>query len=75
MCAKGIKAGDWVIISIGHNDNGPYDSGRARASIPGISEFAQCHHQGDGREGNRLYHGEYMRNTSTTARLWVLILF
>ena len=33
---KGIKAGDWVIISIGHNDNGPYDSGRARASIPGI---------------------------------------
>ncbi len=35
---KGIKAGDWVIISIGHNDNGPYDSGRARASIPGIGE-------------------------------------
>lgn len=33
---KGIKPGDWVIISIGHNDNGPYDSGRARASIPGI---------------------------------------
>lgn len=32
---KGIKPGDWVIISIGHNDNGPYDSGRARASIPG----------------------------------------
>jgi lysophospholipase L1-like esterase len=24
-----------VIISIGHNDNGPYDKGRARASIPG----------------------------------------
>ena len=35
---KGIKAGDWVIISIGHNDNGPYDSGRARASIPGIGK-------------------------------------
>ena len=30
-----IRPGDWVIISIGHNDNGPYDSGRARASIPG----------------------------------------
>ncbi len=30
-----IKPGDWVIISIGHNDNGPYDSGRARSSIPG----------------------------------------
>jgi lysophospholipase L1-like esterase len=30
-----LKPGDWVIISIGHNDNGPYDSGRARAVIPG----------------------------------------
>jgi len=33
---KAIRPGDWVIISIGHNDNGPYDSGRARASIPGV---------------------------------------
>ena len=24
-----------MIVSIGHNDNGPYDKGRARASIPG----------------------------------------
>lgn len=32
---KALKPGDWVIVSIGHNDNGPYDSGRARASIPG----------------------------------------
>ncbi|MDR0937850.1 MAG: rhamnogalacturonan acetylesterase [Mediterranea sp.] len=32
---KGIRKGDWVIIELGHNDNGPYDSGRARASIPG----------------------------------------
>ena len=32
---QAIRPGDWVIISIGHNDNGPYDSGRARASIPG----------------------------------------
>ena len=32
---KAIRPGDWVIISIGHNDNGPYDEGRARASIPG----------------------------------------
>ena len=33
-----IRPGDWVIISIGHNDNGPYDSGRARASIPGVGD-------------------------------------
>ena len=35
---KGVQAGDWVIIELGHNDNGPYDSGRARASIPGIGK-------------------------------------
>ena len=35
---QAIRPGDWVIISIGHNDNGPYDSGRARASIPGVSD-------------------------------------
>ena len=34
----GIRKGDWVIIELGHNDNGPYDSGRARASIPGIGK-------------------------------------
>lgn len=34
--ANGIRKGDWVIIELGHNDNGPYDSGRARASIPGV---------------------------------------
>lgn len=32
---EALKPGDWVIVSIGHNDNGPYDSGRARATIPG----------------------------------------
>ena len=32
---EALKPGDWVIVSIGHNDNGPYDKGRARASIPG----------------------------------------
>ena len=34
---KGIKAGDYVIIELGHNDNGPFDSGRCRATIRGIS--------------------------------------
>lgn len=32
---QALKPGDWVVISIGHNDNGPYDSGRARAVLPG----------------------------------------
>jgi len=33
---KALKPGDWVVISIGHNDNGPLDSGRARNVLPGI---------------------------------------
>ena len=40
---KALKPGDWVIISIGHNDNGPYDTGRARASIPGIDNDTVLH--------------------------------
>ena len=34
---KGIRPGDWVVIELGHNDNGPFDSGRCRATIRGIS--------------------------------------
>ncbi len=33
---QALRPGDWVIVSIGHNDNGPFDSGRARACIQGI---------------------------------------
>lgn len=40
---KALRPGDWVIISIGHNDNGPYDTGRARASIPGIDKDTVLH--------------------------------
>lgn len=32
---KALRPGDYVIISIGHNDNGPFDEGRARAVIKG----------------------------------------
>ena len=33
---KGVQKGDYVILELGHNDNGPIDSGRARSSIKGI---------------------------------------
>lgn len=33
---SGVRAGDWVVIEIGHNDGGPLDSGRARNTLPGI---------------------------------------
>jgi len=31
----GVQKGDYVIIQFGHNDSGPYNTGRARASLPG----------------------------------------
>ena len=34
---QALKPGDWVIVSIGHNDNGEFfDAKRARAVIPGV---------------------------------------
>ena len=34
---RSLKPGDWVIVSIGHNDNGEFfDARRARAVIPGV---------------------------------------
>ena len=59
---KGIRKGDWVIIELGHNDNGPYDSGRARASIPGIGkETLDVTIQETGVQETVYTFGEYMR--------------
>lgn len=59
---KGIKKGDWVIIELGHNDNGPYDSGRARASIPGIgNESLPVVIKETGVRDTVYTYGEYMR--------------
>ena len=34
---EALKPGDWVVVSIGHNDNGEFfDQKRARAVIPGV---------------------------------------
>lgn len=59
---KAIRPGDWVIISIGHNDNGPYDSGRARASIPGVgNDSLQVVIKETGVHETVYTYGEYMR--------------
>jgi lysophospholipase L1-like esterase len=60
---KGVQAGDWVIIELGHNDNGPYDSGRARASIPGIDPDTVLYVtiQETGVADTVYSYGEYMR--------------
>lgn len=59
---KAIRPGDWVIISIGHNDNGPYDEGRARASIPGVGHDSLCVTiKETGRKETVYTYGEYLR--------------
>lgn len=59
---KGIRPGDWVIIELGHNDNGPYDSGRARASIPGIGrDSLEVTIKETGVRETVYTYGEYMR--------------
>lgn len=59
---KGVKKGDWVIVELGHNDNGPYDSGRARASIPGIGKDSlNVTIKETGAKETVYTYGEYMR--------------
>lgn len=59
---EGVRKGDWVIIELGHNDNGPYDSGRARASIPGIGKDALVVTIKEIGVKETVYtYGEYMR--------------
>ncbi len=59
---EGVRKGDWVIIELGHNDNGPYDSGRARASIPGIGrDSLNVTIQETGEHETVYTYGEYMR--------------
>ncbi len=59
---KGVRKGDWVVISLGHNDNGPYDSGRARASIPGVgTDSLNVTIKETGVKETVYTYGEYMR--------------
>lgn len=63
---KGIRPGDYVIIELGHNDNGPFDSGRCRATIRGISATDSLvvtlkEGPNKGRTETVWSYGEYMR--------------
>ena len=59
---KGVRPGDWIIIELGHNDNGPYDSGRARASIPGVgTDSLNVTIKETGVKETVYTYGEYMR--------------
>ena len=59
---KALKPGDWVIISIGHNDNGPFDEGRARAVIKGTGhDSLEVTIKETGEKETVYTYGGYMR--------------
>ncbi|MBO4660838.1 MAG: rhamnogalacturonan acetylesterase, partial [Prevotella sp.] len=74
---EALQPGDWVIVSLGHNDNGPYDSGRARACLSGIGndslevtiQVADGEHQSAPGVKETVYsYGGYMRRYIAEAR-------
>ena len=69
MVRKALRKGDWVIISIGHNDNGPYDEGRARAAIPGVGTDSLCVTIKETGEKETVYtYGGYLRKYISECR-------
>ena len=69
MVRKALRKGDWVIISIGHNDNGPYDEGRARAVIPGVGTDSLCVTIKETGEKETVYtYGGYLRKDIAECR-------
>ena len=63
---KGIRPGDYVVIELGHNDNGPFDSGRCRATIRGTSATDSLvvtlkEGPNKGKTETVYSYGEYMR--------------
>ena len=61
---KALKPGDWVVVSIGHNDNGEFfDQKRARAVIPGV-DMDTCYigfNQRTQRQDTVYSYGRYLR--------------
>ena len=66
---KGVRAGDYVLIELGHNDNGPLDTWTARNSITGIDPdtcvtvtLHDCRSKDwNGRVETVYSYGQYMR--------------
>lgn len=57
-----LKPGDFVMMQFGHNDGGPFETGRARASIKGIgTETKDFVMEATGKTETVLSYGAYMR--------------
>ena len=66
--AEGVRKGDYVIIQLGHNDNGPLDEGRARNSLPGTGpETKTVTIKETGERETVLTYGGYIRKMAQEA--------
>jgi lysophospholipase L1-like esterase len=63
-----LQPGDFVLIQFGHNDGGAIDTGRARASLPGLGEEAREFTMPDGRQETVRTYGSYMRQMISEAK-------
>ena len=63
-----MKTGDFVLMQFGHNDGGPLDSGRARASLKGIGD--ETREIVDAKGNKEIVHtyGWYMKKYCTDAK-------
>lgn len=60
--APGIRKGDYLLIQFGHNDGGPLNTGRARASLKGTgNETETVVMERDGRKEEVRTFGAYLR--------------
>ena len=60
---EGLKEGDYLFIQFGHNDGGPFNTGRARASIKGAGEESQDYiMEATGGPETVYTFGHYMRH-------------
>lgn len=64
-----LKPGDFVLMQFGHNDGGPLDDGRARASLKGNGEQSQIvTNKSSGRVETVHTYGWYLRKYITDAK-------
>jgi lysophospholipase L1-like esterase len=65
----GLKPGDFVLVQFGHNDGGPLDRGRARASLKGTGEETrEIENETTGRKETVHTYGWYLRKYITDTR-------
>lgn len=63
-----MKQGDFVLMQFGHNDGGPLDSGRARASLKGIGDETREIVDAKGNKEVVHTYGWYMKKYCTDAK-------